>query len=171
MSSSHPAQPSTTTSTTTSHAAGGAAGSRSLLVSASPAATSAGLLVLRLVLAVVMIAHGSQKIFTFTLDGTASSFADMGVPAASVAGPALAVFELVGGILLLLGLGTRLVAALNAAAMVGALVIVHLDAGFFAADGGYELVLVLIAASVALVLTGPGTWSADALLARRSTRR
>ena len=171
MSSSHPAQPSTTTSGTTSHVAGGAAGSRSLLVSASPAATSAGLLVLRLVLAVVMIAHGAQKIFTFTLDGTASSFTDMGVPAASVTGPALAIFELVGGIVLLLGLGTRLVAALNAAAMVGALVIVHLDAGFFAADGGYELVLVLIAASVALVLTGPGAWSADTLLARRSTRR
>lgn len=172
MSSSHPAQPSTTTSASTRSSAGpAAAGSRSLLVSASPVATSAGLALLRLVLAVVMIAHGAQKIFTFTLDGTASSFADMGVPAASVAGPALAIFELAGGIVLLLGLGTRLVAALNAVAMVGALVIVHLEAGFFAADGGYELVLVLAAASAALVLTGPGAWSVDALVARRSTRR
>lgn len=167
MSSSHPAQHSSTPPRTDPTAAG----PRSALVSSSPAATSAGLALLRVVLAVVMIAHGAQKVFTFTLDGTAASFADMGVPAASVAGPALAVFELVGGVALLLGLGTRLVAALNAAAMVGALVIVHLEAGFFAADGGYELVLVLAAASAALVLTGPGAWSVDALVARRSSRR
>jgi putative oxidoreductase len=118
-----------------------------------------------------MIAHGAQKVFTFTLDGTAASFADMGVPLASVAGPALAIFELVGGAVLLVGLGTRIIAALNAAAMLGALVIVHASAGFFASDGGYEYVLVLAVASIALVLTGPGAWSVDAVLARRSTRR
>lgn len=177
MSSSHPAQHSTAASRSTPSRSTPprtdptAAGLRSALVSSSPAATAAGLALLRVVLAAVMIAHGAQKVFTFTLGGTAASFADMGVPAASVAGPVLAIFELVGGVVLLLGLGTRLVAALNAAAMVGALVLVHLEAGFFAADGGYELVLVLAAASAALVLTGPGTWSVDALVARRSSRR
>lgn len=138
---------------------------------ATTSTTSLGLLVARLAIAVVMIAHGAQKVFTFTLEGTAASFADMGVPAASVAGPALALFELVGGVLLLVGVGTRVVAALNAAAMIGALVIVHLAAGFFASDGGYELVLVLLAVSFALVLTGPGAYSVDALIARRRSRR
>jgi putative oxidoreductase len=137
----------------------------------SRSSTSLGLLIARLAIAVVMIAHGAQKVFTFTLDGTAASFADMGVPAASVTGPALAIFELVGGVLLLVGVGTRVVAALNAAAMIGALVIVHLAAGFFASDGGYELVLVLAAVSIALVLTGPGAYSVDALIARRRSRR
>ncbi|PWD49916.1 hypothetical protein C8046_03690 [Serinibacter arcticus] len=136
----------------------------------SPATTSLGLLVARLALAVVMIAHGAQKVFTFTLEGTAASFADMGVPAASVAGPALAIFELVGGIVLLLGLGTRIIAALNVVAMLGALVIVHLSAGFFAGDGGYEFVLVLAAVSLTLVLTGPGAFSLDAVIARRRRR-
>lgn len=138
---------------------------------ATTSTTSLGLLVARLAIAAVMIAHGAQKVFTFTLDGTAASFGDMGVPAASVAGPALAIFELVGGVLLLVGVGTRVVAALNAAAMIGALVIVHLAAGFFASDGGYELVLVLAAVSIALVLTGPGAYSVDALIARRRSRR
>lgn len=137
----------------------------------SRSSTSLGLLIARLAIAVVMIVHGAQKVFTFTLDGTAASFGDMGVHAASVTGPALAIFELVGGVLLLVGVGTRVVAALNAAAMIGALVIVHLAAGFFASDGGYELVLVLAAVSFALVLTGPGAYSVDALIARRRSRR
>ncbi len=136
-----------------------------------PVTTSLGLLLARLAVAVVMIVHGAQKVFTFTLDGTAASFGDMGVPAASVTGPALAIFELVGGVLLLVGVGTRVLAALNAVAMIGALVIVHLAAGFFVSDGGYELVLVLAAVSIALVLTGPGTYSLDALIARRRARR
>lgn len=159
------AQPSTTTGSST------AADPRSLLVASSPTAHAAGLALLRVVLAVVMIAHGAQKVFTYTLDGTAASFADMGVPLASVAGPALAIFELVGGIVLLVGLGTRVLAALNAAAMLGALAIVHAEAGFYSSEGGYEYVLVLALASVALVLTGPGAWSVDALLARRSRVR
>ncbi|WP_322645583.1 DoxX family protein [Oerskovia flava] len=118
-----------------------------------------------------MIAHGAQKVFTFTLSGTGAAFGDMGIPAAGVAGPAVALFELVGGVALLLGLGTRVVAALYAVTMLGALFLVHLSAGFFAGDGGYELVLVLAAAAAALALTGPGVWSVDAWATRRSTRR
>jgi putative oxidoreductase len=40
----------------------------------------------------------------------------------------------------------------------------HIDEGFFAADGGLELVLLLGGASLAVVLTGPGRFSADAVL-------
>ncbi|TGO04870.1 DoxX family protein [Serinibacter arcticus] len=158
---------STSQPTATTSAAAGSSGRRT----ATPSTTSLGLLVARVAIAVVMIVHGAQKVFTFTLTGTAASFGEMGVPAADVAGPALAIFELVGGVLLLVGVGTRIVAALNAAAMIGALVIVHLAAGFFASDGGYELVLVLAAVSIALVLTGPGAYSVDAVIARRRARR
>ena len=164
--SNHTAQTSTTTGSTSA-----VADRRSLLVTSPPAAHAAGLALLRVAVAVVMSAHGAQKVFTYTLDGTAASFAELGVPVASVAGPALAIFELVGGVVLLVGLGTRILAALNAAAMLGALVVVHADGGFYSMDGGYEYVLVLTLASLALVLTGPGAWSVDALLARRSSAR
>ena len=47
------------------------------------------------------------------------------------------------------------------------LVIVHLSAGFFVAEGGYELVLLLAGVTAALAIAGPGAWSLDALVAGR----
>ncbi|MEH3089814.1 MAG: DoxX family protein [Microbacterium arborescens] len=124
-------------------------------------AASLGLLVLRVVVGAVFIAHGAQKIFQDTLPATAEAFAGMGVPFATAVGPAIALLEFVGGMLLVLGLMTRPIALLLAATMVVALVLVHLPAGFFATDGGYEYVLVLAAGGLALAFTGAGRVSAD----------
>lgn len=126
-----------------------------------------GLTVLRVVLGATFFLHGWQKVTEWTLAGTQASFAQMGIPAAGIAAPATAVLELVGGMLLLLGLGTRVVAALLALAMLGALVLVHLPAGFFAADGGVELVLLLAAASAFFALAGAGRWSLDHVIAAK----
>jgi len=93
------------------------------------------------------------------------------VPLAEVAAPAAAVIELVGGLLLILGLGTRVAAALAALVMLGALVLVHVAAGFFVADGGIELVLLLAAAAAYFVLAGPGRWSLDSVIARKRAAR
>lgn len=135
------------------------------------AATSAGptlgLTVLRAVLGLTFLLHGWQKVGEWTLAGTQASFAQMGVPLAEVAAPAVAVLELVGGALLVVGLGTRVVAALLALTMLGALVLVHLPAGFFAADGGFELVLLLAAGTLFLALAGAGRWSVDHVFAGR----
>lgn len=144
--------------------------------SSAPAGSSAatlGLTVLRVVLGATFFLHGWQKFTEWTIAGTQASFAEMGVPAAQLAAPAVAVLELVGGLLLLLGLGTRVVAALLALTMLGALVLVHLPAGFFAADGGIELVLLLAAAAALFALAGAGRWSVDHLIAakRRSAAR
>src|SRR6478735_10419669 len=96
----------------------------------------------------------------------------MGVPAADVMAPAIAVLELAGGIALILGILTRVVAALLVVDMLGALFLVHAPAGIFAANGGYELVLLLAAASFALALTGAGRLSVDrALFGRRPESR
>lgn len=134
-------------------------------------AASLGLLVLRVVVGAVFIAHGAQKIFHDTLPATAEAFAGMGVPFAGVVGPAIALLEFAGGILLVLGLVTRPIALLLAATMVVALVLVHLPAGFFATDGGYEYVLVLAAGGLALAFTGAGRLSADhAVLRGRAPR-
>ena len=95
----------------------------------------------------------------------------MGVPAADVVAPAIAVLELAGGLALILGILTRIVAALLVLDMLGALFLVHAPAGIFAANGGYELVLLLAAAAFALALTGAGRLSVDrALFGRRNSR-
>ncbi|WP_082157590.1 DoxX family protein [Kocuria sp. SM24M-10] len=134
---------------------------------AASAGPTLGLTVLRAVLGLTFLLHGWQKVGEWTLAGTQASFAQMGVPLAEVAAPAVAVLELVGGALLVVGLGTRVVAALLALTMLGALVLVHLPAGFFAADGGFELVLLLAAGTLFLALAGAGRWSVDHVLAGR----
>ncbi|MBX0301118.1 DoxX family protein [Cryobacterium sp. 1639] len=136
-----------------------------------PASPSLALLVLRLAVGAVFIAHGAQKVFVYGFAGTSGSFADMGVPLAEVAGPVVALLELIGGVLLVLGLGTRIAAAALAVDMLVATLLVHLTAGIFVAEGGYELTLVLGATAVALVLAGAGRYSVDAALAQRRTAR
>jgi putative oxidoreductase len=66
-----------------------------------------------------------------------------------------------GGIMLVVGLWTRVGAAANAVIMLGAVLKVHLPQGFFTKviggqPAGYELPLLLLGASVALILTGGG---------------
>lgn len=126
-----------------------------------------GLLLLRLVLGVILIAHGLQKVLVDGIPGVAAGFGGMGVPAPDVAAVVVVAVELLGGALLIVGLGTRVVAVLSTINMAVALVLVHLSAGFFAADGGYEFVLLLAIVSLALALTGPGRISVDALFRRR----
>lgn len=133
---------------------------------APSAAPSLGLLVLRVVVGAIFAAHGAQKIFEFTLPGTIGSFAGMGVPLPEIAGPVVAFVELIGGILLILGLLTRPVAILLAIDMIAALVAVHLPAGLWVGDGGYEFVAVLGAAALALALTGAGRFSLDGAFLR-----
>ncbi|TFB16272.1 DoxX family protein [Microbacterium sp. 3H14] len=120
-----------------------------------------GLLVLRVVVGAIFAAHGAQKIFEFTIPGTIGSFADMGVPLAEIAAPVVAFLELVGGILLILGFLTRPVGILLTIDMAVALALVHLPAGLWVAEGGYEFVAVLGVAALALTLTGAGRYSID----------
>ncbi|WIJ45949.1 DoxX family protein [Curtobacterium citreum] len=132
--------------------------------------TSIGLTVLRIILGVVFIAHGAQK-FAQGIPNVTQGFAGMGVPLAEVAAPVVAGLELVGGVLLVAGVATRVVGLLLAVDMVVAGLLAHATAGFFAQDGGFEYVLVLAVASVAVALTGPGRFSVDALVLRSSRRK
>jgi putative oxidoreductase len=125
------------------------------------------LTIIRVVTGWAFMVHGAQKVFDWTPAGTGKNFEGMGVPMASVVGPAVSYLELVGGALLILGLLTRIVGALLVVDMAGAAYLVHIKAGFFAADGGYELVLLLGAGALALAVAGAGAWSLDKLLLHR----
>jgi len=123
-----------------------------------------GLLVLRLVLGLLLVGHGSQKLFGWFggpgLTGTAGFFHSLGFrpgkPMAIVAG----VSEAGAGALLALGLFTPLASA----AVIGTLVVagsVHWAKGLWAQNGGYELSLVYVTAATALAFTGSGAYSMD----------
>ena len=126
--------------------------------------TTTAITILRVILGFLFAAHGWQKFNEWTIAGTQASFAKMGVPAAEIAAPAVAVLELGGGIALILGVLARIAALLLALDMLGALFLVHASAGVFAATGGYELVLLLAAAASAVALTGAGRISVDRVL-------
>ena len=103
-------------------------------------ARDALLLVARVLLGIVLIAHGWQKFATYGLGGTAGSFAQMGVPLPAVSAVFAAVVELVGGAALLLGAATVVAGALVVLDMLGAFLLVHIGNGVFVTDGGFELV-------------------------------
>lgn len=128
-----------------------------------------GLLVLRAVTGIIFIMHGWQK-FDQGMPATTEGFSAMGVFLPEVMAPFIAGLELFGGIAVVLGLLSRPISVLLMANMLGALFLVHLPQGFFAAAGGYEFVLALAAMSATIVLTGPGKFSIDALLFGRSKR-
>jgi len=133
---------------------------------APSSSASLGLLVLRVVVGLIFVAHGAQKIFEYTLPGTIGSFADMGVPLPEIAAPFVAFVELIGGALLALGLFTRPVGILLAIDMIVAIVAVHLPAGLWVGEGGYEFVAVLGVAALALAFTGAGRFSIDGAFLR-----
>jgi putative oxidoreductase len=116
-----------------------------------------GLLFLRLATGVIFVMHGYQKFFLNTVAGTAQFFAGIGVPLPGVAAPLIAGIELIGGLLLILGLFPRVVGALLAVNMLVAILLVHVAGGFFNPNG-IEFPLLLLAASAALALTGAGRY-------------
>jgi putative oxidoreductase len=132
-----------------------------------PSARDGALLVARLLLGVVLVAHGWQKVVTNGLGATAEGFGRMGVPLAPVSAAYAGVVELVGGALLLFGAATAVVGVLVVLDMLGAALIVHVGNGVMVGDGGWELVGVIGAAALVLAAVGAGRYSVDHALATR----
>lgn len=114
---------------------------------------------LRISLGVMFLAHSVVlKIFTFTLAGTAGYFESISLPGFL----AYVVFwmEAIGGVLLVLGIGTRWVAAALIPVLLGALW-VHVGNGwvFSATDGGWEYPLYLVVLALAQTLLGNGAFA------------
>ncbi|TDD27331.1 DoxX family protein [Kribbella turkmenica] len=131
----------------------------------SAAARDLVLLLSRIGLGVVFIAHGWQKFQTNGLDRTAAGFEQIGVPAPTLSAYYATGIELLGGVALILGVLTPVAGVLLALDMVGALAFVHLSNGVFVANGGWELVAALGLLSLTLAAVGSGRVSVDNLLA------
>lgn len=124
------------------------------------------LLILRVVLGIVFLAHGYQKLFTYRFAGVTGAFTQMGIPVPGITGPFIALLEFCGGVALIVGFLTRLAALGIALEMLGALVTVHIKNGFFLPTG-IEYAMSLLGVSMAVTLAGAGDFSIDSLIARR----
>jgi putative oxidoreductase len=116
---------------------------------------------LRAGLGLVFLMHGGQKLFVSGISGTAGFMESVGMPLPAVSAVVATLLELVGGLAILLGVGTRVAAFLLAAEMLVAMLVVHARSGFFLPNG-VEFVLTLIGGTVALARLGPGPLSVEA---------
>ena len=119
------------------------------------------LLLARIGLGIVLIAHGWQKLVTYGMAQTVTNFEDMEVPLAPVAAYFVAVVELFGGVALLVGLTVRLVSVLVLIDMAGAFALVHATRGVFVEAGGFELVLAIGLCALLLFAFGGGAIGLD----------
>ncbi|SHO56590.1 DoxX family protein [Vibrio quintilis] len=128
-------------------------------------------LVLRIPVGLILMAHGSQKLFGafggYGLEGTGQWMASIGLGPgllmAFLAGSA----EFFGGLAILAGLLTRPAAAVVAFTMIVAIVSVHLPHGLFMANNGYEYALSLLAVCISLLFSGAGKFSLDAAISQK----
>jgi putative oxidoreductase len=127
-------------------------------------ATDVGLLVIRLGLGAVLMAHGAQKLFGWFggggIEGTAGGMESMGFEPGRESAIASGLGEAGGGALLAVGLATPAAGAAAAGAMAAA-TSVHWEHGLFGQQGGFEFPLLLGLGAVGIGLTGAGSLSLD----------
>jgi len=130
---------------------------------------SAGLLLIRLVVGVLLVGHGTQKLFGwlggYGIDGTGQYFEGIGFRPGRTFAALAGLTETFGGLLLFLGLMQPLAAILIIATMTTAIGSVHLGHGWFAATNGPEVPILYATVAAAVALTGPGSYSGDAIFA------
>jgi putative oxidoreductase len=130
--------------------------------------TALGLLLVRVVVGVLFIGHGAQKLFGwfggYGPKGTGGWMESVGIKPGVLMAVFAGLLELVGGTLLTVGLFTPLAGILIAFAMIGAIVKVHYKNGVWITANGYEYTLVLFTVAVGIALIGAGDYSLDALI-------
>jgi len=121
-----------------------------------------GLLIIRLVIGLLFVGHGAQKLFGwfggYGLKGTGGWLDSIGVKPGVAMALVAGLGELVGGLLFATGVGFWAGAILIAITMLVAIVKVHGQNGLWATQNGYEYNLTLIAVAIGLALIGPGAY-------------
>src|SRR5437762_13002706 len=101
-----------------------------------------GLTVLRVIVGIVFLIHGAQKLFVFGFHGVAGMLGGIGIPVPALSAVILTLVEFLGGMALILGVVTRCAAALVAIDTMVAAPVVHVNDGCFNPKGvGYPLTL------------------------------
>jgi putative oxidoreductase len=127
---------------------------------------SLGLLVLRVVVGIIFIAHGYLKGFKMGMGGTHGMMTYLHVPLPQFAAWYAVLVEIVGGAALILGVFTLPFGIALVIDMCGAIYWGKRGGGLFAPKG-FELELTLLAASLTLALTGPGLFALGSLFRRK----
>ncbi|MEM0375429.1 MAG: DoxX family protein [Nitrososphaerota archaeon] len=144
----------------------------------------AGLLVTRLILGFIMIVHGAPKLFGPARPMMRGGMSQLGIPGALF--DLVGLLEFLGGITLIIGFLTRVVALLFLLEMIGTIALYlgklgtmvpppemlhqmvinsrRFMRGFVAGVGGWEFDLLILGVALLLFLLGPGAYSVDALL-------
>lgn len=125
-----------------------------------------GSFILRIMLGLTFFIHGFVK-FQGGITYIVQYFESLGIP--GFMAYVVAVIELVGGFVVILGLGTRIVSILFALVMVGAIFTAKLSLGFLGTNDmvGYELDLLLLAISVYFIFANKSKWSLDQVYSRK----
>ncbi len=118
-------------------------------------------LILRVTSGALFVAHGALKLFVFTPAGTAGYFESIGLP--GVLAYLTIAAEILGGLALILGFRTRIVALALVPVLLGAAWFGHRSAGFFFSNpnGGWEYPVFWAITMVVLALLGSGAYALD----------
>ncbi|KXK71956.1 DoxX family protein [Pseudomonas monteilii] len=130
----------------------------------------AGLSVIRILVGIIFIAHGAQKLFGmfggYGLEGTGQWMESIGLAPGYLMALLSGSAEFFGGLELVIGLLARPAALVLAVTLVVAILSVHIGNGLFMSNNGYEFGLALLAGTVAVLIEGAGRFSLDRLIAR-----
>lgn len=125
-------------------------------------AVDCALLLVRLLLGLVFMAHGSQKLFGAFMGPGLEAWVQMMGPI----GYLVAIGEFFGGLCIFLGILSRFSAAAIAVIMMGAIALVHGENGFFLSANGMEYALTLLVCALVILICGPGRYALASLLPR-----
>ncbi len=123
------------------------------------------LLIVRLILGVIFIAHGYPKLFVFGITGFAQFLSRLGVPLPGFFAVVVTLVEFLGGVVLILGIFSRWAGLLQAIDMIVATLLVKVKVGLIVPPNqpgtGAELDLALLAGALVILVFGPGSISVE----------
>lgn len=129
-----------------------------------------GMTVLRIIVGIIFMAHGSQKLFGMFggggLAGTAQFMESLGLTPGTLMAALSGGAEFFGGLALVIGLLARPAAVALIGLLVVAIASVHIHNGLFMANNGYEFALALLGGAVAVLFEGAGRASVDAAISK-----